>query len=70
MTHLLDTGWIIRHLRGAREYTAVISRLGSKELAISTVTLAELAEGICHASDPNLARKVVGLRIVSDPNAS
>ena len=59
LTHLLDTGWIIRHLRGAGDYTAAISRLGAECLAVSVVTLAELAEGIYRASDPDAARRAV-----------
>jgi len=59
LTHLLDTGWIIRHLRASRDFTAAISRIGAGRLAVSIVALAELAEGIYRASDPAAARSAV-----------
>lgn len=58
-THLLDTGWIIRHLRGTLSYTQAISGLGAERLAISIVSLAELYEGIYRAADPEAAEQAV-----------
>ncbi len=58
-THLLDTGWIIRHLRGANAYTQSIYRLGASNLAISTVSLAELYEGVYRADDIEAAEQAV-----------
>ena len=58
-THLLDTGWIIRHLRGARAYTQTLHRLGAPHLAISFVSLAELYEGVYRADDPEAAEQAV-----------
>lgn len=60
-THLLDTGWIIRHLRGSKEYTESMNRIGSDRLAVSLVTVAELSEGIYRANDPQSARRDVEL---------
>jgi tRNA(fMet)-specific endonuclease VapC len=59
LSHLLDTGWVVRHLRGSVDYTETIRKIGSSGLAVSVVTLAELAEGIHRASDPVAARKAV-----------
>jgi predicted nucleic acid-binding protein len=59
LTHLLDTGWIVRHLRGSASHTETVRRIGPPSLAVSIVTLAELAEGVCRASDPAAARRAV-----------
>ena len=61
MTYLLDTGWIIRHLRGSKDYTDSMNRIGSERLAVSLVTVAELSEGIYRANDPQAARRDVEL---------
>lgn len=58
-THLLDTGWIIRHLRGSNAYTESLNSLGSKNLAISVVSVAELFEGVYRADNPEAAEKAV-----------
>lgn len=58
-THLLDTGWIIRHLRGASTYTQSIYRLGAPNLAVSMVSLAELYEGVYRADDLEAAEQAV-----------
>ena len=58
-THLLDTGWIIRHLRGTRAYTQTLHRLGAPRLAVSIVSLAELYEGVYRADDPGAAEQAV-----------
>jgi hypothetical protein len=46
VTHLLDTSWLVRHLRGDAAYTQTIHRLGAAQLAISAVTLADLYESV------------------------
>lgn len=58
-THLVDTGWIIRHLRGARTYTQTLRRIGVQNLAISIVSVAELYEGVYRADDPKAAERKV-----------
>ena len=58
-THLLDTGWIIRHLRGTKSYTQTLHRLGMQNLAISLVSLAELYEGVYRADDSETAEQAV-----------
>ncbi len=59
LTHLLDTGWIIRHLRGANAWTESMQRIGARHLAVSMVSVAELSEGIYRAQRPDLARQAV-----------
>jgi tRNA(fMet)-specific endonuclease VapC len=59
LTHLLDTGWIIRHLRGSVDYTQSMQRVGSARLAVSIVSVAELSEGIYRSQNPHAARRAV-----------
>ena len=59
LTHLLDTSWIIRHLRGTRTYTQMLHRLGAQNLAVSIVSVAELYEGVYRAADPEAAGQAV-----------
>ena len=56
-THLLDTGWVIRHLRGAKAYADACYRIGIANLAVSIVSLAELYEGVYRAADRGVARQ-------------
>lgn len=55
-SHLLDTGWIIRYLRGSRDYVEATDALEASRLALSILSLAELYEGVYRASDPAAAR--------------
>lgn len=64
-THLLDTGWIIRHLRGSSAYTQTLRDLGAQNLALSIVSVAELYEGVHRAADPGAAERAV-LTFLSD----
>ncbi|MBI3988735.1 MAG: type II toxin-antitoxin system VapC family toxin [candidate division NC10 bacterium] len=55
LRYVLDTGWIIRHLRGSRPYTQTIRKIGSAHIGVSIVTLAELYEGVVRSTDPQAA---------------
>lgn len=59
LTHLLDTGWVVRHLRASAPHTETMRRIGPGRLAVSIVMLAELAEGVYRANDPAAARRAV-----------
>jgi len=62
--YLLDTGLIIRHLRGQRRIVQLMRRLGkSSRLAISTVTLLEVYNGMY--SDEEYATKKLLSRFTS-----
>jgi tRNA(fMet)-specific endonuclease VapC len=50
-TYLLDTGWIVRHLRGRRAHTESIARRAPEGLAVSIISVAELQEGVALAKD-------------------
>jgi tRNA(fMet)-specific endonuclease VapC len=62
-THLLDTSWLIRHLRGETAYTRTMQRLGAAQLAISIVSLAELYEGLYRAADPPTAEAALAVAL-------
>ena len=51
-THLLDTGWIVRHLRGARAYTQTTIGISPPQLAVSVVSTVELYEGVFRSRTP------------------
>jgi tRNA(fMet)-specific endonuclease VapC len=59
ITHLLDTGWLIRSLRNDKAYTNTLSKLGAPQLAVSWVSVAELLEGVYLARDPVAARQAL-----------
>jgi tRNA(fMet)-specific endonuclease VapC len=56
-THLLDTGWIVRHLRGDAPYTRTLTLIGASQLAVSIISVAELYEGVHRARDPARAEQ-------------
>lgn len=58
-SYLVDTGWIIRHLRGNRAYKAKLDALRSQGLAVSMVTVAELEEGVARATKSDQAQQAV-----------
>jgi tRNA(fMet)-specific endonuclease VapC len=63
VSHLLDTSWVIRHLRGDIPYTQTMQRIGAPHLAISIVSLAELYEGVYRTTRPNDAEHALTLAL-------
>lgn len=59
LTYLVDTGWIIRQLRGRKEYTAKLDELRPAGLGVSVISVAELYEGVALAHDKQAAENVV-----------
>ena len=59
MKYLLDTDWVINHLRGIEEVTKKLEELAPEGLALSIVSLAELYEGIYHSTDPQKDEKAL-----------
>lgn len=57
--YLVDTGWIIHHLRGHEAYSAMLLRLRPQGLAVSIISLAELYEGVARAKDSERAEQQV-----------
>lgn len=65
LAYLVDTGWVIRHLRGWTAYTDKLASLAPSGLAISVITLAELLEGVARASDPSRANAALDSFVAS-----
>lgn len=63
ITHLADTGWLIRSLRKNTAYTATLRKIGTPQLAVSLVSVAELLEGVYLANDPAAARQALALEL-------
>jgi predicted nucleic acid-binding protein len=61
VSYLLDTGWIVRHMRGHQAYTESIARLAPDGLAVSIISVAELQEGVSLAKDREPAYCDLGL---------
>ena len=60
-TYLLDTGWVVRHLRGRLPYTESIARRVAEGLAISIISVAELQEGVVLAKDRDRAAQSLAM---------
>ena len=52
MKYLVDTDWVIDHLRGVEAITTRLDELSSEGLGLSVVSLAELYEGVYYSRDP------------------
>jgi predicted nucleic acid-binding protein len=63
ITHLTDTGWLIRSLRKNRAYTATLQKIGASQLAVGLISVAELLEGVYLANDPVAARQALDLEL-------
>ena len=50
--YLVDTDWVIHYLNGQRAIVSRLHALQPEGLAISTITLAELYEGVYYSYDP------------------
>jgi predicted nucleic acid-binding protein len=63
ITHLADTGWLIRSLRKHTAYTATLRKIGTPQLAVSLISVAELLEGVYLANGPVAARRALDLEL-------
>ena len=52
MTYLIDTDWVIDHLHHVERVTRRLAELAPEGLALSSISLAELYEGVYYARDP------------------
>jgi tRNA(fMet)-specific endonuclease VapC len=52
MKYLIDTDWVIDHLRQVEAVTTRLEELAPEGLALSIVSLAELYEGVYYSRDP------------------
>jgi tRNA(fMet)-specific endonuclease VapC len=52
MTYLIDTDWVIDHLNHIERVTRRLEELAPGGLALSSLSLAELYEGVYYSRDP------------------
>ncbi len=52
MKYLIDTDWIIDHLKGQDRVVRKLEELAPEEAAISVISLAEVYEGVYYSKDP------------------
>jgi tRNA(fMet)-specific endonuclease VapC len=58
-SYLVDTDWVIDHLRGRRETTERLEALHPEGLGLSVISLAELYEGVYYARDPEAGEQAL-----------
>ncbi len=56
MKFLIDTDWVINHLRGKDETRLKLKEFRSFGLGISVISVAELYEGVYQSKNPNQAK--------------
>ena len=59
MRYLIDTDWVIDHLRQVEVVTRRLEELTPEGLALSIVSLAELYEGVYYSRDPVQSEEVL-----------
>ena len=52
MKYLLDTDWVIDHIRNLERVVQRVKELTPEGLALSVISLAELYEGVLNSTDP------------------
>lgn len=57
MKYLIDTDWVVNHLRGSERASGKLEELAASGLALSIISLAELYEGIYRSFDPEKAEE-------------
>jgi len=61
MKYLIDTDWVVNHLRGAERVTGKLGELADSGLALSIISLVELYEGVYRSTNPDKAEKSLNL---------
>ncbi len=52
MKYLIDTDWVINHLKGENRVVRKLEELAPEGVAMSVISLAEIYEGVCYSKDP------------------
>jgi tRNA(fMet)-specific endonuclease VapC len=52
MKYLIDTDWVINHLKGENRVVSKLEELVPEGVAISVISLAEIYEGVYYSKDP------------------
>ena len=59
MKYLIDTDWVIDHLKGEERVVKQLEELASEGVAISVISLAEIYEGVYHSRDPAKSQRLL-----------
>ena len=59
MKYLIDTDWVINHLKGENTVVKKLEELAPEGVAISAISLAELYEGVYYSRDPIKSQKLL-----------
>jgi tRNA(fMet)-specific endonuclease VapC len=59
MKYLIDTDWVINHLKGETSVVKKLEEFVPEGMAISVVSLAELYEGVYYSKDPIKSQKLL-----------
>ncbi len=52
MKYLIDTDWVINHLKGENRVVRKLEELAPEGVAMSVISLVEIYEGVCYSKDP------------------
>ncbi len=59
MKYLIDTDWVINHLKGEAQIVKKLEELAPEGVAISVISMAELYEGVYYSRDPIKSQKLL-----------
>jgi len=59
MKYLIDTDWVIHHLKGETKVVKKLEELAPEGVVISVISLAELYEGVYYSRDPIKSQKLL-----------
>ncbi len=59
MKYLIDTDWMIDHMKGEDRIVRKLKILAPEGMAISVITLAEIYEGVYHSKDPAKSQQLL-----------
>ena len=59
MKYLIDTDWVINHLKGEERVVRKLEELAPEGMAMSVISLAEIYEGVYYSRDPAQSRQLL-----------
>ena len=59
MKYLIDTDWVINHLKGEKRVVRKLEELASEGMAMSVISLAEIYEGVYYSRDPAKSQQLL-----------
>jgi tRNA(fMet)-specific endonuclease VapC len=59
MKYLIDTDWVINHLKGEKRVVRKLEELAPEEMAMSVISLAEIYEGVYYSRDPAKSQQLL-----------